>query len=195
MNGTTATTTVAPPTTTVSNCSRGGNREQQYGTRTTLRQTRHANPHRFLYLGDLQVPISIPACTHTHEHRCGFYAGVGVGRGRVTHGLPVTCTNNTTVDYNAFWCNGLDADSLTLLHNQQLRLVGWEFNPGWWQVSRFALGVSIYNLTTLMNNSRGIQLGLDMGWEAKSQSLGGCKPYGLPTKLTTVPIMCIYTIW
>ena len=22
-----------------------------------------------------------------------------------------------------------------------------------------------------------------------------CKPYGLPTKLTTVPIMCIYTIW
>ena len=102
--------------------------------------------------------------------------------------------NNTTVDYNTFWCNGLDADSLILLHNQQLRLVGWEFNPGWWQVSRFALGVSIYNLTTLMNNSRSVQLGLGMDWEAKSQSLGGCKPYGLPTKITTVPITCIYTI-
>jgi hypothetical protein len=27
--------------------------------------------------------------------------------------------NNTTVDYNAFWCNGLDADSLTLLQPAQ----------------------------------------------------------------------------
>jgi hypothetical protein len=103
--------------------------------------------------------------------------------------------NNITVDYNAFWCNGLDADSLTLLHNQQLRLVGWEFNPGWGQVSRFALGVSIYNLTTLRNNSHTVQLGLGMDREANFQSLEGCKPYGLPTKLTTVPIMCIYTIW
>jgi hypothetical protein len=26
--------------------------------------------------------------------------------------------NNTAVDYNAFWCNGLDADSLTLLQKR-----------------------------------------------------------------------------
>ena len=35
------------------------------------------------------------------------------------------------------------------LHNQQLGLAGWGFNPGWWQVPRFALGVAIYDFHML----------------------------------------------
>jgi hypothetical protein len=100
--------------------------------------------------------------------------------------------NNTTVDYNAFWCNGLVADSLTLLHNQQLRLAGWGFNPGWRQVSRFALGVFIYNLTTL-HNSHGIQEGLGPynGLGTKFQSLGGCKLYQAYYSSHNVYIYCL----
>src|ERR1700674_695941 len=32
-------------------------------------------------------------CTHTHKHGCGFHVGMGVGRHRVTHGIPMTCTS------------------------------------------------------------------------------------------------------
>jgi hypothetical protein len=40
-------------------------------------------------------PVPVPSCTHTHECGYGFYTGVGTGQGRVTHGLPVTCTRPT----------------------------------------------------------------------------------------------------
>ena len=54
--------------------------------------THRANLHGFLYLCYPPVPIPTLHCTDTHEHGYRFHEGTGMGRGQVTHGLPVTCT-------------------------------------------------------------------------------------------------------
>jgi hypothetical protein len=86
-------------------------------TLSSTLKTRGVYPHGFLYPRDPSVPIPVHSSTHTRERGCGFHAGAGTGKGRVTHGLPVTCTSHkihldiTTIyvvhHFNIFCCKYL----------------------------------------------------------------------------------------
>ncbi|KAH9013863.1 hypothetical protein EDB85DRAFT_1899502 [Lactarius pseudohatsudake] len=71
--------------------------------------TRSANPRGFRYPRDPPEPIPGAAGTHTHEPGYGYLAGVGAGRGHVTHGLPMLCPSS----------DGEDADTLTIPYQRK----------------------------------------------------------------------------
>src|ERR1700728_3856228 len=100
-----------------------------------------------------------------------------------SHNVHIYCQSSqqVTVDYAAFWCNGHVAGSLTLLHNQQLGLAGLGSNLAGGKFQGLPLGWP-YMALRLSEPSfkpcRSCHRDWDLTAEGgiKSERLGGCKP-------------------